>query len=120
MVTIRWRVIQTPIIQYNSMSSWASVIHVKLWAYAEPACAWADGRVSREATASGRERDLSTRFPDGSATNADPDGLLAPVRPEFAPPAPRSAFRHPLFVPRLPASSPPVYVWGAFPSSQVV
>jgi hypothetical protein len=35
MVTIRWRVIQTPIIQYNSMSSWANVIRVKLWAYAE-------------------------------------------------------------------------------------
>ena len=35
MVTIRWRVIQTPITQYNSMSSWANVIRVKLWAYAE-------------------------------------------------------------------------------------
>ena len=117
MVTIRWRVIQTPITQYNSMSSWANVIRVKLWAYAEtpsphvlrrvaagaaaarvgdvctflltllyaePACAWAC--VSREATASGRERVASEisrpdGLPDGHPNRTrsrtrPPDGLL--------------------------------------------
>jgi hypothetical protein len=113
MVTIRWRVIQTPITQYNSMSSWANVIRVKLWAYAETpsphvlrrpgsgdvaglyfltytlvitirgAWACAWACVSREATASGGERVAS----EISRPDGLPDGHQPNPYPTRRPPS---------------------------------